>query len=780
MHFETKNVKVLPVLVLDKIIPMPGASITITEKEQHTAALVEEAQKEDGKLLLFVKRDESKSLPEKLYPVGLLAELASAVYLSGLAAWQLTIRAGERVHMKKLIEEEPFIVAEYEAVGIDYSSEQEALTVAELDKKLETELFKFNRITHALTAEQISSLRRQKTVADRVDAIVNTIVLPVDERAKFLEEIYVDQRLKKLVAYISRENELIQLDIEMNKRTRTTIDEAQKDYFLREKVKTIQKELGDDADRESDLDELKEKIEASLMPETAKEKARKELRKMRNAMPLSPDYGNIQNYLEFLVNLPWGKYKTEEKGLKHASDVLEADHYGLDKVKARILEFLAVQYLNHENKGSILCLAGPPGIGKTSLAHSIASALNRDFIRVSLGGVQDVAEIRGHRRTYVGAIPGRIMQSISDVGSANPVFLLDEIDKMSRDFRGDPSAALLEALDPEQNSAFSDHFLEIPFDLSRVFFITTVNDKFAIPGPLRDRLEIIDMPSYTEYEKLQIAKRYLIKKAQNECGLEKEDLSFTDGAIRELIQSYTQEAGVRELQRKIHAICRKAAKNKFIPDKKLSNRVTKTNLRNYLGKPTVAHLVTAEENAVGIATGMAWTSVGGEILQIESQLMPGSGKILLTGQMGDVMRESAQIALTYLRSIGSHFDLPDELTTKNDIHIHIPEGAVPKEGPSAGVTLATSLLSAMTNRLLRRDVAMTGEITLHGKVLKVGGIREKVMAAHRAGCTEIVLPESCLQDVEEIPKEIREQLVFHYVTTLEEVWKVAFADEVKK
>lgn len=414
------------------------------------------------------------------------------------------------------------------------------------------------------------------------------------------------------------------------------------------------------------------------------------------------------------------------------------------------------------------------------MAQSIARALNRDFIRVALGGVQDVAEIRGHRRTYVGAIPGRIIQGISDVGTSNPVFLLDEIDKLTRDFKGDPSAALLEALDPEQNDTFSDHYLEVPFDLSKVFFITTANDIGAIPGPLRDRMEIIEMTSYTEYEKVQIAKKYLVKKAMDANGLKKGDLSFTEGAIKEIIVHYTREAGVRELQRKIETVCRKYAKEQFLQENELPARVTKANVKQFLGKPLVDHLVTEAKDEIGVAVGMAWTPVGGEILQIETQSMPGKGALILTGQLGEVMRESAQIALSYLRSIGDKIDLPEKFIESNDIHIHVPSGAVPKEGPSAGVTLTTSLLSMMTKKPIRQDVAMTGEITLRGKVLAVGGIREKVTAAHRAGSKIIIIPADCQKDLEEIPQEILDELDIHAVERIEDVWKIAFREEVLK
>ena len=447
----------------------------------------------------------------------------------------------------------------------------------------------------------------------------------------------------------------------------------------------------------------------------------------------------------------------------------------MEKIKARILEFLAVQFKRGDNTGSILCFVGPPGIGKTSLAQSIARALGRDFIRAALGGVQDVAEIRGHRRTYVGAIPGRIIQGISDVGSSNPVFLLDEIDKLTRDFKGDPSAALLEALDPEQNNTFSDHYLEVPYDLSKVFFITTANDINQIPGPLRDRMEIIEMSSYTEYEKLQIAKRYLVKKAMAACGLEKGSISFTDGALREIITRYTRESGVRELERKIEACCRKFAKGEYIADEALPARVTKANVKDYLGKPLVDHLATSEENAVGVAVGMAWTPVGGEILQIESVAMPGKGNLMLTGQLGDVMRESAQISLSYLRSVAARYGIADDFVETHDIHVHVPSGAVPKEGPSAGVTMTTSLLSMMTGKPLRQDVAMTGEMTLRGKVLPVGGIREKVTAAHRAGAKIVLIPEDCQRDIDEIPQEVRDDLEIRLVKRVEDVWEVAFS-----
>ena len=639
-------------------------------------------------------------------------------------------------------------------------------------------MLKFNRLTRKLSAAQLTLIQNQTELAKKIDIMTHLVVNRLEMRYAILSNAYVDQRLEKLLIYLVRENELIHLEMEMNQRVKAAIDKSQKEFFLREKIKVIRKELGEEVDKETELDELAEKIEASLMPEDVKERARKELKRMRNSTPMHPEYGNIQNYLDFLVGLPWGIYKENNENLAYASKVLEKDHYGLKKIKSRILEFLAVQFMRKDNAGSILCFVGPPGIGKTSLAQSIARAMNRDFIRAALGGVQDVAEIRGHRRTYVGAIPGRIIQGISDVGSSNPVFLLDEIDKLTRDFKGDPSAALLEALDPEQNNSFSDHYLEVPYDLSKVFFITTANDLGAIPGPLRDRMEIIEMSSYTEYEKLQIAKRYLVKKAMDASGLEKGSISFTDGALKEIITKYTREAGVRELQRKIETICRKFAKGTFMPEEALPSRVTKSNVKDYLGKPLVDHLATEESDEIGVAVGMAWTPVGGEILQIESLSMPGKGAIHLTGQLGEVMQESARISLSYLRSVAEKVGIPEHFLEEHDIHVHVPSGAVPKEGPSAGVTMTTSLLSMMIHEPLRQDVAMTGEMTLRGKVLPVGGIREKVTAAHRAGCKIILIPEECQRDLEEIPDEVREDLDIRLVKRVEDVWKVAFRNEV--
>ncbi len=768
------------VVPLRQLVPLPGTTITVDIGRTISKNAVNHAQERDKEIYLFTQIDPNSEVPtlEELYPVGVSALVQKVERNTAINGYKITVDIVSRVQILQLDNQDELLTARVFQLSDEYSSEAASTLAEQSEGRLNTELLKFNRLTRKLSAAQLTLIQNQTELAKKIDIMTHLVVNRLEMRYAILSNAYVDQRLEKLLIYLVRENELIHLEMEMNQRVKAAIDKSQKEFFLREKIKVIRKELGEEVDKETELDELAEKIETSLMPEDVKERARKELKRMRNSTPMHPEYGNIQNYLDFLVGLPWGIYKENNEDLAYASKVLEKDHYGLKKIKSRILEFLAVQFMRKDNAGSILCFVGPPGIGKTSLAQSIARAMNRDFIRAALGGVQDVAEIRGHRRTYVGAIPGRIIQGISDVGSSNPVFLLDEIDKLTRDFKGDPSAALLEALDPEQNNSFSDHYLEVPYDLSKVFFITTANDLGAIPGPLRDRMEIIEMSSYTEYEKLQIAKRYLVKKAMDASGLEKGSISFTDGALKEIITKYTREAGVRELQRKIETICRKFAKGTFMPEEALPSRVTKSNVKDYLGKPLVDHLATEESDEIGVAVGMAWTPVGGEILQIESLSMPGKGAIHLTGQLGEVMQESARISLSYLRSVAEKVGIPEHFLEEHDIHVHVPSGAVPKEGPSAGVTMTTSLLSMMIHEPLRQDVAMTGEMTLRGKVLPVGGIREKVTAAHRAGCKIILIPEECQRDLEEIPDEVREDLDIRLVKRVEDVWKVAFRNEV--
>lgn len=770
------------VLPLRQLVPLPHTTITVDVGRDISKQAIEKAQATDDVLYLFTQVTPEMEMPslESLYPVGVQARLAKVEKQTAIKGYKVTCDIESRVQILQMEQKDGLLQARVFPLIDDYSSDAAKLLAEKTVVRMNAELLRFNRLTRKLSASQLTRIQNEEDLATKIDLIAHLAIVRLETRYAILANSDIDKRLETLLVTLVQENEMIQLEMSLDQRVKSAIEKSQKDYYLREKIKVIRKELGEDVDKDAELDELEAKIEQSLMPESVKERARKELKRMRNATPMHPEYGNLQNYLDFLVGLPWGIYKEGSHDLSYAAKILDKDHYGLDKIKARILEFLAVQFQRGDNAGSILCFVGPPGIGKTSLAQSIARALDRDFIRAALGGVQDVAEIRGHRRTYVGAIPGRIIQGIADVGSSNPVFLLDEIDKLTRDFKGDPSAALLEALDPEQNNSFSDHYLEVPYDLSKVFFITTANDLSTIPGPLRDRMEIIELSSYTEYEKLQIAKRYLVKKAMAACGFEKGALSFTDGALSEIITSYTREAGVRDLERKIETVCRKFAKGRFIPEDAMPARVTKSNIKNYLGKPLTNHLETENGEEIGVAVGMAWTPVGGEILQIESTAMPGKGKIILTGQLGDVMQESAQISLSYLRSVADSFGIASDYTDTHDLHVHVPSGAVPKEGPSAGVTMTTSLLSTMLHEPLRQDVAMTGEITLRGKVLAVGGIREKVTAAHRAGCKIVLIPEECHRDLEEIPMEVRDVLDIRLVKRIEDVWRVAFVNEVAK
>jgi ATP-dependent Lon protease len=551
------------------------------------------------------------------------------------------------------------------------------------------------------------------------------------------------------------------------------MEKAQKEYYLNEKMKAIQKELGRKDEKGNEVDELKKKIETAKMPKDVEEKAIQELKRLEAMPPMSAEATVSRNYLDWLIAVPWQKKTRESRDLKRAEEILNEDHYGLEKIKERILEFLAVRALVKKPKATILTFSGPPGVGKTSLAKSIARAMNRKFVRLSLGGVRDEAEIRGHRRTYIGAFPGQIIQMMKKAGTMNPVFLLDEVDKMSMDFRGDPSAALLEVLDPEQNSTFLDHYLDVEYDLSNVMFICTANVLHTIPQALRDRMEVLQLAGYTELEKIEIAKKFLAPKAVEGVGLTKDNISFTDEAIQTVISRYTREAGVRNLEREISSICRKVARKVVVEGGKFSEEITSEQVTQYLGVPRYRNTMAEESDEIGIATGLAWTEVGGEILVTEATLMPGKGHLTLTGKLGDVMQESAQAAMSYVRSRTASFGLPRDFYRHIDIHVHVPEGAIPKDGPSAGITIATTIVSALTRTPIRCDVAMTGEITLRGKVLPIGGMKEKLLAAHRMGMRTVILPKDNEKDLAEIPAEIQAGLALRFVENMDEVLEIA-------
>jgi ATP-dependent Lon protease len=605
------------------------------------------------------------------------------------------------------------------------------------------------------------------------DTIASHLVLPVEEKQNLLDIFSPQDRLQRILAILEAEVDKLQVDKRIQGRVKKQMERAQKEYYLNEKMKAIQKELGRKDERLNEVEELRKKIELSRMPKDAEERALQELKRLESMPPMSAEATVSRNYLDWLIAVPWSKRTRERKDLLGAERILNEDHYGLEKVKERIVEFLAVRQLVNKPKGPILCLVGPPGVGKTSLAKSIARCTNRKFVRMSLGGVRDEAEIRGHRRTYIGAFPGQIIQMMKKATVRNPVFLLDEVDKMSMDFRGDPSAALLEVLDPEQNNTFTDHYLDVEFDLSSVFFIATANVLHTIPQALQDRMEVLRLPGYTEVEKVEIAKRHLIKKQIQSHGLEESNVSFTDGALHDVIRRYTREAGVRNLEREISSILRKVARKVVLEGKEFAEVVTENNVGTYLGVPRFRKSKQEEHHEIGLATGLAWTEVGGEILPIEVTLMPGKGSLRLTGKLGDVMQESAHAAMSYVRSRAEQLGIPSHFNRKMDIHIHVPEGAIPKDGPSAGITIATALVSALTKVAVRRDVAMTGEITLRGKVFPIGGVKEKLLAAHRIGITTIILPRENEKDLADIPQNVLEAMTVELVENVDEVLKIA-------
>jgi ATP-dependent Lon protease len=610
------------------------------------------------------------------------------------------------------------------------------------------------------------------------DTIAAHLLVGVDEKQNLLEIVSPLERLNRIASILEAEVDKLQVDRRIQSRVKKQMEKAQKEYYLNEKMKAIQKELGRKDEKGNEVDELKRKIEQSKMPKEVEEKAVQELKRLEAMPPMSAEATVSRNYLDWLIAVPWHKKTKESRDLKRAEEILNEDHYGLEKIKDRILEFLAVRALVKKPKATILTFAGPPGVGKTSLAKSIARAMNRKFVRLSLGGVRDEAEIRGHRRTYIGAFPGQIIQMMKKAGSMNPVFLLDEVDKMSMDFRGDPSAALLEVLDPEQNNTFLDHYLDVEYDLSHVMFICTANVLHTVPQALRDRMEVLQLAGYTELEKLEIAKRFLLPKAVEGAGLTKANIVFEDEAVQTIIQRYTREAGVRNLEREISSVCRKVARKVVVEGASFSEEISAAKVTEYLGVPRYRATEAEESNEIGIATGLAWTEVGGEILLTEATLMPGKGSLLLTGKLGDVMQESARAAMSWVRSKADEFGLAKDWHRRHDVHIHVPEGAIPKDGPSAGITIATALVSALARVPTRREVAMTGEITLRGKVLPIGGVKEKVLAAHRAGIKTIIVPKDNEKDLADIPKSVLDVLNLYMVQTMDEVLKIALAEPI--
>jgi len=669
---------------------------------------------------------------------------------------------------------------EYFVVHVEKQNEEHQVDVE--DKALMRTLLdyfeQYIKLSKKVSVETLSTVSDIEEPGRLADIVASHLPIKIQLKQEILEITDVKERLNTIISHIQDEQEVLQLEKKIGQRVKKSMERTQKEYYLREQMKAIQKELGDKEGKTGEVATLREKIEASGMTDHVKQVAFKELDRYEKIPATSAESSVIRNYIEWLIALPWTNETEDTLNIHNAEQVLNDEHYGLEKVKERVLEYLAVQQLTKSLKGPILCLAGPPGVGKTSLARSIATSLDRHFVRVSLGGVRDESEIRGHRRTYVGAMPGRIIQGMKKAGTINPVFLLDEIDKMSNDFRGDPSSALLEVLDPEQNHNFSDHYIEETYDLSKVMFVATANNLATIPGPLRDRMEIIQIAGYTELEKLEIAKRHLLLRQLENHGLQKGNLQIRDDALTAIIRLYTREAGVRNLEREIASICRKAARIVVSGEKKRVVVTAKT-LEEFLGKPRFRYGQAETEDQVGVATGLAYTTVGGDTLAIEVSLSPGKGRLVLTGKLGDVMKESAQAAFSYVRSNAEKLGIDEKFYEKHDIHIHVPEGAVPKDGPSAGITIATALVSALTGKPVRREVGMTGEITLRGRVLPIGGLKEKSLSAHRAGLTKILIPHDNERDIEDIPDSVQEELDIVLVSHVDQVLEHALVGEVK-
>jgi len=763
---ESKRVPMMP--VRDLVIFPQMMHPFIVGREASVRAL-EDALAGDKKIFLVTQHDASVDdpKPDEIYSVGTLANIVQSVRLPD-GNLRVLVEGVERAKAVQISTDEGFFRATLKVIP---NKAEPSPQIEQAVTKVTGLFEQYVKLSQSLNYDTMIAATRVDDPAKLSDTIASNLQIPVEEKQELLENFDPLDRLTRVGEILESEIEKLNVDRNINTRVKRQMERAQKEYYLNEKLKAIHKELG--RGEKNELEELKKKIDTSGMPKDALEKANQELKRLEMMPPMSAESTVSRNYLDWLLAVPWKKRSKEIRDIALAEKILEEDHYGLDKVKERILEFLAVRQLVKNPRGSILCFVGPPGVGKTSLAMSIGRATGRKFIRVSLGGVRDEAEIRGHRRTYIGALPGQIIQMMKKAGTVNPIFVLDEVDKMSTDFRGDPSAALMEVLDPELNHAFTDHYLDVEFDLSKVMFVCTANVLHTIPQPLQDRMEILRIPGYTEAEKAQIAKRFLVRKARESAGLTEANITFTDEAISHIIRHYTHEAGVRSLEREISSICRKVTRRVVKEGKQYSINVAPEGVGEFLGVIKYREVWAEKKNEIGLTTGLAWTEVGGSVLSTEATIMQGKGRLTLTGKLGDVMQESAQAAMSYVRSRTATFGLPRDFYRHLDIHMHVPEGAIPKDGPSAGITIATSIVSALTRIPVRCDVAMTGEITLRGKVLPIGGMKEKMLAAHRVGIRTVILPKDNEKDLADIPAEIQADMTIRFVESMDEVLEIA-------
>lgn len=764
---EIKNIFQLPLIPLRGLSVFPHMVLHFDVGRERSIKALEEAMINDQMIFLTTQKDIDVDVPkaEDFYKIGTISKIKQMLKLPGDAI-RVLVEGVDRAEIKEITSEDPYF--KVEVVKLEVEEKEDTKEIEALMRAVNKTFESYVSVGNKISPDVLISISTIEDPNRFADVVASHLSLKTEQKQEIIEAISIKTRLEVIYKILLNEIEILEVEKEINDKVRNQINKMQKEYYLKEQMKVIREELGDDSNTENEVEEFKEKLKKLKLSKAINEKVEREIERYSRLAPSSAESGVIRNYIKWILDLPWNKQTKDKLDIATSRAILDEDHYGLKKVKERVLEYLAIRQYTNSLKGPIICLVGPPGVGKTSIAKSIARSLNRKFIRMSLGGVRDEAEIRGHRRTYVGAIPGRIINGIKEAGTKNPLFLFDEIDKLASDFRGDPASALLEVLDPEQNKDFTDHYLELPFDLSKVMFITTANSLSTIPRPLLDRMEVINVAGYTEYEKLNIAQKYLLPKQMKDHGLTDKVFGITKDTVHEVISSYTRESGVRELERQIGKLCRKSV-TEIVEKKSKTVKVTKRNLKKYLGSPRYSYDEIMNSNEVGMVTGLAWTSVGGDTLTIEVTTMKGKGNLVLTGQLGDVMKESARAGISYVRSKAEEYEIKEDFHEKLDIHIHIPEGAIPKDGPSAGITMATAVISALSGIPVNREVAMTGEITLRGRVLPIGGLKEKSLAAKRAGIKKILIPFDNKKDLDEIPSEVKKSIEFVPVKTMDEV-----------
>ncbi|HQG66757.1 MAG TPA: endopeptidase La [Smithella sp.] len=768
---------IIPLLPLRDVVVFPHMIVPLFVGREKSIAALESAMKHEKGIFMVAQKNAKKDDPaeEDIYRVGTIGMIIQLLRLPDGTVKVLVEGKSRGVIREYLRNDDYFLVKAEEIEDID--DDPTDVRKEALMRSIKESFELYLKLSKKVHVEMMGTIVAIDDPSKLADVVVTHLNVKLEDKQKIIEIYNIGERLEAIYSLMLSEIEILQVEEKIKRRVKKQMEKTQKDYYLNEQMRAIQKEMGEKDDFKNEIAELEKRLKQKKLSEEAHKKVRQEIKKLQMMSPMSAEATVVRNYIDWLLGMPWSEATENHYTLKESENILDEDHYGLKKVKERIIEYLAVQALVKKNKGPILCLVGPPGVGKTSIARSVARATNRKFVRISLGGVRDEAEIRGHRRTYIGAMPGKIIQSLKKAGSKNPVFCLDEVDKLSSDFRGDPSSALLEVLDPEQNVAFNDNYLDVDYDLSDIMFITTANVLQTIPAPLQDRMEVIRIAGYTEQEKMQIARKFLVKKEMEANGLNAENIEFTNGALLRIIRQYTREAGVRNLEREIASVCRKVAREIVSDGLTKKVIVTSKGIPKYLGVPKFRHGETEEKNQIGLTTGLAWTEIGGELLAIEASVMEGTGRMVMTGKLGDVMQESVQAALTYIRARAERFGLAKNFYKKIDIHIHVPEGAIPKDGPSAGIAMATSIASVLMKKKVRADLAMTGEITLRGRVLPIGGLKEKILAAHRGNLKTVVIPKDNEKDLAEVPQNVKKALKIVFVEHIDEVLDIAFVKD---